>query len=319
MELACLLDLSCLSFTHRSVVGNLLHSTQTGPADTKMHKEFANRFFCSVSDLKSLICQIISWQPVAPVTLYCLWERGDFGSTGRGSCLWSIQDMRQDSTPPVCTTLAPLEEKLRRLCKIFWVKPRQCKCFCLKQKKNWSTFPFKKQRTWNQKDHPQENWLNWIRNKKYRANKPELSVTVFPQTTTGGGSQLQCSLVLSRWTRAEGCQKIRTKEQWQHSKKHSQSTCDGGWLNSSRENVLTVGRGCKHHALFHFDPLVGTTVAVEQDRTEMEKWLKRFFAIMLLLFTPLISKRSYCLFPVWPAPSPSIEHRTARYLGINLI
>lgn len=71
MELACLLDLSCLSFTHRRVVGNPLHSTQTGPADTKMHKEFANQFLCSVSDLKSLISQIISWQPVALITLYC--------------------------------------------------------------------------------------------------------------------------------------------------------------------------------------------------------------------------------------------------------
>lgn len=113
-------------------------------------------------------------------------------------------------------------------------------------------FSIQEQRTWNHKDHPQENWLNWIWN-RYRANKPELSVMVFSQTRTEqeASCNVHQSLADEHWQRA-----VREPGQRNSSnntaKNISQSTCDGGWLNSAGENVLTVGGCYKHHALFPF-------------------------------------------------------------------
>lgn len=45
---------------------------------------------------------------------------------------------------------------------------------------------FKKQRKSNQKDRPQENQVNRMGKGKDRANKPELSVMVFPQQAREG-------------------------------------------------------------------------------------------------------------------------------------
>lgn len=55
--MACFLDLSCLSFTHRSVVGNLLHSAQVLQTQ-RCTRSLANHFFCSVSDLKVFMSKV---------------------------------------------------------------------------------------------------------------------------------------------------------------------------------------------------------------------------------------------------------------------